>query len=101
MGKVKTYIFHVSKLEGLVKGFVRKVYLENLNIDLDKSMEGSVKTLDLANLHIQMEENGIKIEERMRHIENTMGHMEDSIVKRIVKLLQNLEGNIPKGDDVG
>ena len=40
-----------------------------------------------------MEENGIKIEERM-------GHMEDNI-ERIVKLLQNQEGKTPKEDDVG
>jgi hypothetical protein len=40
-----------------------------------------------------MEENGMKIEERM-------GHMEDNI-GRIVKLLQHQEENIPKEDDVG
>ena len=39
------------------------------------------------------EESGIIIEERM-------GHMEDNI-ERIVKLLQNIEEKIPKGDVVG
>jgi hypothetical protein len=43
--------FWVSQLEGLVKGFVRKVDSKNLKRDLEKSMEGSVKKLDLANLH--------------------------------------------------
>ena len=54
-------------------------------------MEGSVKTLDLANLQTQMEEN----------IENTVGHMKDDIVETIVKLLQNSEEKLPKRDDVG
>ena len=40
-----------------------------------------------------MEENGMKIEEKM-------GHMEDNI-ERIVKILQNQEESIPKEDDVG
>lgn len=48
-----------------------------------------------------MEENGMNIEERMGHIKNIVGHMEDNIVERIFKLLQHLEENIPKEDDVG
>lgn len=40
-----------------------------------------------------MEENGMKIEERM-------GHMEDNI-ERILKLLQHQDEKIPKEDDVG
>ena len=46
--------FNLSKLEGLVKGFVSKGDLDkiinNLREDLEKSMQGSVKTLDLTNL---------------------------------------------------
>ena len=90
--------FHVSKLEGLVKGFVCKGDLEksmnilekrmnNLRGDLEKGREGIVKTLDLINL-----------EER---IEEIVGHMNDDMMEGIVKLLQNLEDHIPKIDDVG
>ena len=46
--------FWASWLEGLVKGFVSKEDVEksinNLRGDMEKSMQGSVKTLDLANL---------------------------------------------------
>ena len=46
--------FQVSQLQSLVKGFVSKRDLEksmnNLNGDLEKSLQGLVKTLDLANL---------------------------------------------------
>ena len=50
-----------------------------------------MKTLNLANLHMQMEENGIKIEE-------SMGHMEDNI-ERIVKLIEHQEETDHKEDD--
>ena len=40
-----------------------------------------------------MEENGIKINERMGHMENNTG-------ERIVNLIQNSEEKRPKGDDV-
>ena len=53
--------FRVSQFDGLVKGFMSKGGLE-------KSMEGSVKTLDFANLQTKIEENGINMEERMGHI---------------------------------
>ena len=36
----------------------------------------------------------------MVHIENTMGHMENNILERIAKFIQNSEENISKGDDV-
>lgn len=78
--------FRASQLEGLLKGFLKKVDLENLKIDLKKSMEGSVKTLDLANLQTQMDER--------------MGHMEDNI-ERNVNLWQHQDENIPKEDYVG
>jgi hypothetical protein len=49
-------------------------------------MEGTMKTLNLYNLEKRMEkrmeENGIKIEERMGHIEYNF--------ERIVKILQNI-----------
>ena len=73
--------FWLSQVESLVKGFVSKG-------DLEKSMnslKGYLRTLE------EMMEN---------KMENTMGHMEDSIVERIVKLLQNTKEKIPKGDDV-
>ena len=46
--------FKLSWIESLVKGFVSKGDLEKvknkLRGDLEKSMQGSMKTLDLANL---------------------------------------------------
>ena len=79
-------------MEGLVEGLVSKGELDQsinkLRGDLEKNMQGSVKIGDLANLQTQIEENGMKIEERM-------GHMEDNI-GRIVKLLQHQDGKIPK-----
>ena len=42
--------FQLSQVESLVKGFVSKGNLNNLEGDLEKSIQGSVKTLDLANL---------------------------------------------------
>ena len=105
-------------MEGLVKGFVSKGDLDksmyNLKKELEKGLEGSMKTTNLDNLQIHMEkwmghmeENGIKIEEWMGHmeengikIEERMGHMEDNI-ESIVKILQNTKENIPKGDEVG
>ena len=86
--EVSEYIsFWVSQLEGLVKGFSRKVDLDNLRTNLEKSMEGSVTTLDMDNLEIQMEENGINMEERMMEI--------------ISNLIQILEGKICKEYVVG
>ena len=35
-----------------------------------------------------------------KKMENIVGHMEDNIVERIVKLLQNTEEKLPKGDGV-
>ena len=40
----------MAHAESLVKGFVRKVDLENLNRVLEKSVEGLVKTLDRSTL---------------------------------------------------
>ena len=44
--------FRLSQVEGLVKGLVSKVELDQsinkLRGDLEKNMKGSVKTLDLA-----------------------------------------------------
>ena len=93
--------FRMSQVESSVKGFVSKGDLEksvyNLRKDLEKGLVGFMKTTYLDNLHIhieeRMEDNGIKIEE-------WMGNMEDNI-ERIVKLLQNTEEKLPKGDDVG
>ena len=83
--------FHLSKLEGLVKGFVSKGGLEkilnNLRGDLEKSREGTIKKLDLINL-----------EER---IEEKVGHMKDDILERIVKILQNLDDQLPKVKNAG
>ena len=67
-------------------------------------MEGTAKPLDLITLEERMrkkmEDNRIKIEERMGHIENMVWHMEDNIAERIVKLLQHQEEKVPKEDDV-
>jgi hypothetical protein len=84
-------------LEDLVKGFVKKGNLENLKIDLEKSMEGSMKTLNL----ICIEERMGHMENMVGHMENMMGHMKDDIVESIVKLLQNLEEKFPKDEDAG
>lgn len=52
-----------------------------------------MKTLDLVNFKTQMEGNGIKIDKGMEHMEDN--------VQNIVKLLQNIEEKLPKGDDMG
>ena len=82
--------FQLSLIESLVKGFVSKgdsdKSINNLRGDLDKSMQGSMKTWDLDNLQIQIKER--------------MGHMEENI-GRIVKLPQLQDENIPKEDEVG
>jgi hypothetical protein len=78
------------------EGFVSRGELDQsinkLRGYLEKNMQGSVKTWDLANLKTQIDENGMKIEERM-------GHMEDNI-GRIVKLLQPQDKRIPKEEEV-
>lgn len=73
--------FWLPQVESLVKGFVSKG-------DLEKSMN-SLKG-DLRTLEEMME----------KKMENIMGPMEDNIVERIAKLLQNTKEKIPKGDDV-
>ena len=73
--------FRLSRVKSLVKGFVSKGDLEkNMN-----NLKGDLRTLE------EMMET---------KMENIVGHMEDNIVERIVKLLQNTEENLPKGDDV-
>ena len=57
---------------------------DNLKGDLDKSMEISMKTMDLFNLEEMMEK---KMEECMGH----MGHNMGGNMKRIVMLIQNIE----------
>jgi hypothetical protein len=60
-------------LEILVKGFLSKGDFYKSMVNLENRMKGEfkrnmkclVKTLDLANLHTQMEGNEIRIEERM------------------------------------
>ena len=81
--------FHVSKLECLVKGSVSKGYfdksMDKLRKDLEKGMEVLVKTLDLSNLQIH-------IEEKMCHLEiNIVEHMKNDIMESNVKLLPNSE----------
>ena len=70
--------FQTSKLEELVKGFVRKVDLDDLKGELEKMIEGFVRMVDLVNFENKMEEN----------------------MERIAKLVQKSEGKVPKGDDV-
>ena len=81
--------FRLSKVESLVKGFASKGDLDQsinkLRGDLEKNMQGSVKTSDLDNLHTQIEER--------------MGPMEDNI-GRVVKLLQFQSEKIPKEEEV-
>ena len=81
--------FWLSRMEGLVKGLVSKGELDQsiskLRGDLEKNMQGSVKTRDLANLQTQLEER--------------MGHMEDNI-GRIVELIQHQDGKIPKEEEL-
>ena len=52
--------FQLSRVESLVKGFVSKGDLEksinDLRGDLEKSMQGSMKMWDLANLQTPIEE---------------------------------------------
>ena len=59
--------FRLSIVESLVKGFVSKGDFNNLKGELEKSMQGLVKMLDLYNSHTRieekMEENGMKIED--------------------------------------
>ena len=58
--------------------------------ELEKRMEGKVKTLDLFKLKESMEQS--------------MGNMEESIdenMQRLVILIQNVEEKIPKGIDMG
>ena len=81
--------FRLSQVESLVKGFVSKGELDQsinkLRGDLEKNMQGSVKTWDLDNLQTQVEER--------------MGPMEDNI-GRIVKLLQLQGEKILKEEEV-
>ena len=83
--------FRLSKLEGLVKLFVSKGDLEksmnNLREYLEKRREGTMKTMKLINLEERIEEKVV--------------HMKGDIVESIVKLLQNLEDQLPKVEDVG
>lgn len=65
--------FQTSKLEKLVNGFVRKVDLNDLK--WEKMIKESMRTIDLVNL-----------EERL---EIRMEDMENNMVERIVKLIQN------------
>ena len=77
--------FHLSRVESLVKGFVSKGELDQginkLKEDLEKNMQGSMKTFYLG-----------RIEERM-------GPMDDKI-GRIAKLLQLQGKKIPKEEEV-
>ena len=73
--------FWVSKLEELIKGF---------KVELDDLKKGFVRIVYLFNLQKIMENN----------MEESMGHMKNNMMERIVKLIQNLEEKFPKGDDV-
>ena len=85
--------FRMSKLEELVKGFLKKGDLDDLKgelmNELEKRMEGTVKILDLFKLKGNMKES--------------MGNMKESIdenMQIIVMLIQNAEENIPKDIDI-
>ena len=86
--------FWMSKLEELVKGFLKKGDLDYLKgelmNELEKRMEGIVKTLDLFKLKESMEQS--------------MGNMKESIdenMQRIIILIHNAEEKIPKDIDMG
>ena len=83
-------LFRTSKLEELVKGFLKKGDLDDLKgelmDELEKRMEGIVKTL-----------GSFKLKE-------SMGNMKESIdenMQRLVMLIQNEKENIPIGIDMG
>ena len=75
--------FRTSKFEELDKGFVKKGGLDYLKGELEKRMEGIVKTLVI-----------LKLKESMDKI------MEENMQK-LVMFIQNAEEKIPKGIDMG
>ena len=83
-------------MENLVKGFVSKGGLEkSMN-----SLKGDLRTLEEM-MENKMENTVVTLEEMMeKKMENIVRHRKDNIVERIVKLLQNIEEKLPKGDDV-
>ena len=83
----------MSKLEELVKGFLKKGDLDDLKgelmNELEKRMEGTMKILDLFKLKESMEQS--------------MGNMKESIdenMQRLVMPIQNAEEKIPKDIDM-
>lgn len=86
--------FRMSKLEEFVKGFLKKGDLDDLKgelmNELEKRMEGIVKTLDLFKLKKIMGQS--------------MGNMKESMdenMQRLVMLIQNEEEKILKHIDMG
>ena len=82
--------FQTSKLEELVKGFVKKGDLDYLKRELmnelieglDKRMEGTMKTLDIFKLKESMDKSM------------------DENMQKLIMLIQNAEENIPKDIDI-
>jgi hypothetical protein len=87
VAKSEDLSFRTSKLEELVKGFVKRGDLDDLNgelmneltKELDKRMEGTVKTHDIFKLKESMEEN----------------------MQKLVMLIQNAKEKIAKYIDMG
>ena len=71
---------------------------ENLSFrvsQLKVLIKGSMRMLDLANLEFKKRLGWVEIK-----MDKIMGHI-DKNMERIANLIQNMEGKIPKGDDVG
>ena len=84
------FCFWVSQLEGMIKGYVRMIDLVNLKNNMEERMG-------------HMEEGMGHKKEIMGHRKEIMGHVGHKIeenMQRLVKLIQNIEIKLPKGDDV-
>ena len=90
--------FWMSKLEELVEGFLKEGDLDDLKgelmNELEKRMEGIVKTLYLFKLKESMEQS-------MGNMKESMKESIDENMQRIVMLIQNAEEKIPKDIDMG
>ena len=97
--------FRTSKLEELVKRFLKKGDLDDLKgelmNELEKRMEGIVKKLDLFKLKEIMEQSMGNTKESMRNMKGSMKQSIHENMQRLIMFIQNVEENIPKDIDMG
>ena len=102
--KRKTYLFKVSQLEDMLKGYVQRVDLVSLEENLMDTMKGSIRKNDLINFEENLMENMKNIASRIQNSRDTpcMGddvfHDTQEDKDNVHVDQQSTNKNIPRGN---